>query len=362
MIGAEDKLKEAYASALRDYVAHGNEDALQHAFEFGRQAMTEGLGLLDVVTIHHESLQALLRQLSHEEDGRVVQESAEFFMQIVSPFEMTHRGFQDANESLRQLNETLEQRVEERTAELQERSEELSRSNAELQQFAYVASHDLQEPLRMITSYTQLLARRYGDRLDAEAKEFINYAVDGANRMQTLINDLLKYSRLDSRGREFGPADCAAACRAARANLKVAIEEKRADVSAGDLPVVYGDEVQLAQLFQNLIGNALKYSRPEEPPEISIEAQRTGDEWVFSVADNGIGIEQQYLDRIFQVFKRLHGRETYSGTGIGLAICKRIVERHGGRMWVESEPGTGSKFYFAIPYREDVGTEEAHGE
>lgn len=246
--------------------------------------------------------------------------------------------------------------------ERKEYEEELKRSNAEIEQFAYVALHDLQEPLRMVSSYTQLLARRYKDQLDENAEEFIDYAVDGAERMQTLINDLLKYSRLESRSREFGPADCAAAYRAARANLKVAIEEKGADVSAVDLPIVHGDEVQLAQLFQNLIGNALKYSDPEKTPEVRVEAESTDDEWVFSVADNGIGIEQQYLDRIFEVFKRLHGREAYSGTGIGLAICKRIVERHGGRMWVESEPGVGSKFYFALTQSDDVVTEGSNGE
>jgi light-regulated signal transduction histidine kinase (bacteriophytochrome) len=234
---------------------------------------------------------------------------------------------------------------------LQRKSQELGRSNAELEQFAYVASHDLQEPLRMVASYTQLLARRYRGKLDKDADEFIEFAVDGATRMQTLIRDLLSYSRVMTQGRSPQPVDAKVACTAALENLRKSIEESHARVSVGTLPTVKADATQLTQLFQNLIGNALKY-RNERAPEIRVDAKPTEQAWLFSVQDNGIGIEPQYYERIFQMFQRLHTRAEYSGTGIGLAICRRIVERHGGRIWVESQPGAGSTFLFAIPCEE----------
>jgi len=231
---------------------------------------------------------------------------------------------------------------------LAEKAEELTRSNQELEQFAYVASHDLQEPLRMITGYTQLLAKRYGDKLDQNANEYIDYAVEGAKRMQGLIRDLLTYSRVGTRGKEFALTDCEAVVAGTLRVLQPAIEESAATVTYDPLPTVMGDETQLLQLFQNLIGNAVKY-RDSKPPVVQVSCKQEGGNWLFSVRDNGIGIDPQYANRIFVIFQRLHGRDQYAGTGIGLAVCKKIVERHDGKIWVESELGKGATFHFTIP-------------
>jgi PAS domain S-box-containing protein len=235
---------------------------------------------------------------------------------------------------------------------LEEKARELERSNQELEQFAYIASHDLQEPLRMIASYTQLLERRYKDKLEPDALQFISYAVDGASRMQTLINDLLAYSRVGTRAKAFVSIDCGEVVKKALKNLEIAIEESSAKISVGELPQVLGDATQLTQLFQNLVGNAIKF-RGDKPPVIQIsatpETEGAAPVWHLSVHDEGIGIEPQYFERIFVIFQRLHTREEYPGTGIGLAVCKKIVERHGGRIWVESESGKGSTFHFTFP-------------
>lgn len=237
---------------------------------------------------------------------------------------------------------------------------ELGRSNADLQQFAYVASHDLQEPLRMVSSYTQLLARRYKGKLDSDADEFIAFAVDGANRMQRLIQDLLAYSRVSTGGQQFEPTSVGIALNHALGNMVRAVKESGAMITHDPLPAVMGDEKQLVQLFQNLLSNAIKFSG-EQPPRIHISAKPSAAGWLFSIHDNGIGIDPQYADRIFIIFQRLHTRAEYPGTGIGLAICKKIVERHGGRIWVKSEPSKGATFYFTI--RDDEpGHDRAHNE
>ncbi|MBI2240926.1 MAG: CHASE domain-containing protein [Magnetospirillum gryphiswaldense] len=234
-------------------------------------------------------------------------------------------------------------------AELLEKSAKLEESNAELQQFSYVVSHDLQEPLRTIASFLQLLERRYEDKLDEDGRQFIDFAVDAARRQQAMIQSLLEYSRVGTRGRPFARTEMTKVAALAKENLAMAIAESAAQVEIGDLPVVMADETQMVSLLQNLMGNALKYRRDDVAPVIRLLAQDDGERWIFTVADNGIGIDPQYFDRIFQVFQRLHTREKYGGTGIGLALCRKIVQRHGGEIWVQSQPGQGSSFHFSLP-------------
>jgi len=232
-------------------------------------------------------------------------------------------------------------------AELLARTEELTRSNAELEQFAYVASHDLQEPLRMVASYLQLIEQRYKGKLDADADDFINFAVDGAVRMKQLINDLLLFSRAGRNG-NTAAVNLTEVVEQALDVMQLAIEDVHAVVTYDPMPTVMGRESRLGEVIQNLIGNALKF-RSERQPEVHIGCERRGDEWMFSVRDNGIGMAPEFHERIFAMFQRLHGREEFSGTGIGLAICKRVIEHHGGRIWVESKPAEGSTFFFTLP-------------
>jgi PAS domain S-box-containing protein len=226
--------------------------------------------------------------------------------------------------------------------------QELERSNEELEQFAFVASHDLQEPLRMVTNFLQLLEQRYKGELDADADEFIAFAVDGAARMKRMIKDLLDYSRVGTRGQAFVTTDCETIFEEVCKNLKVTIEDNAVTLTHDPLPRIMGDETQLGQLFQNLIANAIKF-RSDQSPEIHVGAVQENSKWVFSIEDNGIGIDPEYADRIFVIFQRLHPDGEYPGSGIGLSISKRIVERHGGQIWVESKPGAGSTFFFTLP-------------
>ena len=239
------------------------------------------------------------------------------------------------------LKEAEEKLLEERNL--------LARSNAELEQFAYVASHDLQEPLRAVASCVQLLKKRYEGKLDARAEEFISHAVDGTKRMQALITDLLAYSRVGTHAHPFETVSCDEVLDDALANLTIAIQESNTVIKRDPLPTLQADATQLGQIFQNLIGNAIKFRAEGRPPVIAITAKREKSEWLFSVADNGIGIEPQYFERVFRVFQRLHTRARYPGTGIGLAIVKKIIERHGGRVWIESRPEEGTTFFFTLP-------------
>jgi PAS domain S-box-containing protein len=253
-----------------------------------------------------------------------------------------------AEDELRKARDELELRVEERTKQLRLSNAELARSNADLQQFAYVASHDLQEPLRNITICLEILERKYKDHLDADADQYIRHAVDSAARMKTLIVDLLAYSRVATKLKPPERIDCEQILDLTLNNLSSAIAEAGVTITRDPLPTIFGDDTQLLQVFQNLIQNAIKFRRTESPL-VHVSAQRNGHEWIFSVKDNGIGIESEYLDKIFVIFQRMHKRSEYDGTGVGLAIAKKVVERHGGRIWVESEQGVGTTFYFTMP-------------
>jgi signal transduction histidine kinase len=256
--------------------------------------------------------------------------------------------------SLELVSKRLEKEVAERTSELE-------RSNRELQQFAYVASHDLKEPLRLVESYVQLLVKRYRGQLDDKADVFMGFILEGTNRMQKLINDVLLYSRVEARAKQLKSVDADSVLERVRLGLRLDIESSGAVVSNDLLPTVLVDETQIYQLFHNLVANALKY-RGEEPPEIHVSARYEESDWLFAVRDNGIGFDPKYAERIFLMFQRLHGRDDYDGTGIGLALCQRIVERHGGRIWAESEEGKGSTFYFTIPGKEVQGDDASESD
>lgn len=269
---------------------------------------------------------------------------------LTEAFNQMLAHIQERDAKLLAFNESLQKEIEERKQTqlaLKHNVQELARSNAELEQFAYVSSHDLQEPLRMVASYTQLLEKRYSDKFDEKGLLFMHYIVDGAKRMQQLIDDLLMFSRVGTRGKELQPISVENVLRTALLNLRPAIEESGAHITYDPLPQVMGDATQLTQVLQNLISNAIKF-HTEQSPRIHIGVSKKNNYWQFAVQDNGIGIEQEHFERIFVIFQRLHGRTDYPGSGIGLAICKKIVDRHGGQIWVESTPGKGTTFYFTL--------------
>jgi signal transduction histidine kinase len=266
-----------------------------------------------------------------------VRSAVEAFNNMANNIEGLITSLSQAEAALRKANEHMTRKAQ-----------ELARSNAELEQFAYVASHDLQEPLRMVSSYTQLIVRRYGERLDSDGKEFMDFIVDGAARMKQLIEDLLAYSRVGTRGKELKATDCEVVLQKALTNLRATVEASSALVTHDPLPTIEADATQLVQLFQNLIGNAIKF-RGTNAPCVHVSAKEQDDAWLFGVEDNGIGIDPQYSERIFMVFQRLHNKAEYPGTGIGLAICKKVIDRHGGRIWVESKSDSGSRFCFTLP-------------
>ncbi|MDQ0114928.1 signal transduction histidine kinase [Paenibacillus harenae] len=267
-------------------------------------------------------------------------------------YKIDYSGMLNAPVELLQLCEAFNQmsrNIQDNELELKRQKEELAGSNAELEQFAYVASHDLQEPLRMVASYVQLLAKRYQGKLDQDADDFIHYAVDGSQRMQNLINDLLAFSRVGTKGKEPKPVHLEKVLQHVLANLQHAVQESDARISLDQLPTVMADSTQMVQLFQNLVGNSIKFRDANRKAVIHIGVKRQGQEWEFSVRDNGIGFDPKYAERIFFIFQRLHNKTKYQGTGIGLSICKKIVERHGGRIWVESVAGSSTTFYFTLP-------------
>jgi light-regulated signal transduction histidine kinase (bacteriophytochrome) len=257
-------------------------------------------------------------------------------------------------EELSRTNKLLEVEIKEHEKsekKLEKTVAELERSNKDLEQFAYIASHDLQEPLRSVSGFLQLLSRRYHGKLDSKADQYIDIAVGGANRMQTMIEDLLKFSRVTTRGEKFKPTNFETVLSDVLLNLKVSIDENNASITHDPLPTVMADESQMKQVLQNLISNAIKFHSEETHPKIHLSAEEKNQEWIFSVKDNGIGIDPKYAERVFEVFKRLHTRQKYPGTGIGLAVGRKIIERHGGRIWVNSKLGEGSTFHFSIPRR-----------
>ncbi|WP_027366615.1 ATP-binding protein [Desulfocurvibacter africanus] len=278
-----------------------------------------------------------------------------------SELDRTNQGVISLYNEIEDKNAELRHEIQERESaeqKLRVTMQELERSNAELESFAYVASHDLQEPLRMISSFLQLLEAEHVGGLDAEAREYIRFAVGGAVRMQDLIEDLLTYSRVGRKGKPFTSTDLGCALDTVIEDIGKLVVETGTRITRDALPTVYADPTQMMQLLSNLIRNAIKFRKPDEPPRVHVGAREESHEWIVWVADNGIGIEPQYFERIFVIFQRLHARDEYPGTGIGLAVCKRIVERHGGRIWVESESGKGSTFFFSIPKRQDQGAHD----
>jgi len=324
--------------------------AMARMFGYTQEEYVDGISPMDIVVpeerewVRLNTLKRASGEPGHPYQVTCLRKDGSRFHGLVWSNRIFYRGTPSTVGSMLDISERI--RAEE---ELRRVVDSLAASNMELERFAYVASHDLQEPLRSITSFTQLLNRRIGPSLDQENRDYLNFVIDGGKRMHALVNDLLIYSRVSAKGTPFTLIDSAAAVATALQNLHESIEEAHADIRIGALPPVMSDGMQLVQLFQNLIGNAIKFRKPGTIPVIEVAAQIVGPEVLFSVSDNGIGIPAEYAAQIFTVFRRLHSTETYPGSGIGLAICKRIVERHGGRIWVESISDRGSRFFFSLP-------------
>jgi signal transduction histidine kinase len=338
----------------------------QNAFTQGSTAIRREGALLMT------SIRALVAGLKREEERLLEarlkeQEMAEFQLAVsfiaglLINIALLYRAYKllirygnerDAAEvEIRTLNEDLEERVEQRTAELQETNEQLTRSNEDLSRFAHVASHDLQEPLRTVASYAGLLAHRYGGKLEGDAGLYLTMIISGAKRMQNQVQDLLRYSRTDAQKLRYETFSLSAVLAEVQDDLAAAIQEKKAEIKTGALPKIRADRTKMLQVLENLITNALKFSKPDVPPTVEINVTTEVNHWLVTITDNGIGFEPEFGEKIFVIFQRLHSVGTYPGTGIGLAICKRIVEAHGGRIWATSSPGAGSTFSFTIPRR-----------
>ena len=338
---SERSIRDRYVALLKAYAATQEEELLAEAQEIGRELVTDGVPTEEIAEMQEEALRRLAEESPNAISPETITLISAPLMEMLMAYGLAFRE---------QIERLAKERERERELEENKRlMKELARSNLELEQFAYVASHDLQEPLRMVTSYVQLLAQRYHGKLDEKADKYIAYAVDGATRMQQLISDLLTFSRVGKQQKPHTAVPTSEIVDQTVADLEVAIQESRGVVTRADLPTVSADRGQMGQLFGNLIRNGLKF-RTDEPPRIHVDAERNGQAWVFSVRDNGIGIDTEFSERIFRAFQRLHERNKYPGTGIGLAIAKKIVERHGGRIWIESEPGKGTTFFFTIPY------------
>lgn len=325
-------------------------DGFETATLIRQRGLSEHTPIIFITSMNKSEMDALKGYGSGAVDYIVTPIIPEILRVKIGLFIDLYRRSEQVRQQARELeaaNAALKKHLEEKVQLI----ESLESANKELEQFAYIASHDLQEPLRMVSSYTQLLGQKYEGQLDEKAKKYIDYAVDGAVRMQRLINDLLAYSRVGSRGKKPEPVDAHSMLGEAIRNLSATIEETRSVITNDDLPVISADGSQIMLVFQNLIANSIKFRR-EEIARIHVTANDRGREWVFSVADNGIGIDMQYAERVFIIFQRLHTREEYPGTGIGLAVCKRIVEHHGGKIWLESEIGKGTTFFFSIPKNE----------
>ena len=350
-----------YSGALRGYLRMQNEETLFIAYEIGRTSLADGDNVLDVVTVHQRSMILILRESESAERAReLAGQSVQFCLETLSPFEMAQHGLMESVATLNEIamdlvSTSMALRAEAAQREkaekgLEHKASELARSNAELEQFAYVASHDLQEPIRSLVSFSTLLRKDLGGELSGAVAEDLSYITAAAKRMQRLIQDLLALSRV-GRGamkRELVALnDCVSQALEA---LRLRVEETQAQVHRAPLPKVTGDRTLLTQLYQNLIGNALKFTTAGEPV-IEMSAQEDNGFWTLGVRDNGIGLKPEYAQQIFSPFKRLHGMTEFEGTGIGLAICQSCVERHGGKIWVESEPGKGAHFKFTLPVK-----------